>query len=58
MKKTVTDTGLVRIEYHDQVWFEQPNTVRLFTRIHIEHSYERSPEGIFRENNKAPESSD
>ena len=41
MKRTVTETGLVRIEYHDQVWFELPGyTEIIFTRIHIETSHE------------------
>lgn len=38
MTKTVTSTGLVRIECHGQVWFDTPGyTEIVFPRLHIEH---------------------
>lgn len=40
MTKTATSTGLVRVEYHGQVWFDNPGyTEVVFQRLHIEHEY-------------------
>lgn len=40
MTKTVTSTGLVRIEYHGQVWFDNPgHTEVVFQRLHIETNH-------------------
>lgn len=41
MTKTVTNTGLIRVEYHGQVWFDNPgHTEIVFQRLYIEHSYD------------------
>lgn len=54
MNKVITSTGLVRVECQGQVWFERPGyTEIIFPRIHIEHRYELSSEGIFREDSKS-----
>lgn len=46
MTKTQTSTGLVRIEYHGQVWFERPGVTEIiFKRLHIEQIHVFPKEG-------------
>lgn len=55
MTKIVTATGLVRVEYHGQVWFDRPGyTEVVFQRLIIHHE-EQFKQAVLREGSSSAE---